>query len=428
MFSSSECDNKLYKILGVNKNSSDSEIKKAYRKKAMKYHPDKSTPADKKENENKFKAISSAYDVLKDSEKRKTYDKYGEEGLKGMGGFEGGDPFDIFQNFFSGGMGGGSPFGFTQGSGGRRRRTRRAPDRVEEISIDLEDIYNSVTRKIDIKQKIRCLTCMGTGAKSDSDIITCSQCNGQGKMMKLINIGQGMIQQSMTTCDKCGGLGKIILNKCPVCKGLKMEIKKKIINLPIEKDFRDGKQIVIPEMAHWDPDCDEQGNLVLIVKLIEHDTFKIKGNKNSYDLTMNKNILLSEALCGVEFVISHLDGRQIMFKGTDIIKPNYEYYIQGEGLPKNDYEKGDLYINFNIIYPDSLDSDRKKYIHKLLPVKSSEHEERDRNSCQEIKFIETVGEKIDMEEVNLNSEDNRQEHSTHGHSRGGDEGVECVQQ
>ena len=432
MFSSGKPDNKLYKLLGVSSTATDSEIKKAYRKKAMKYHPDKSNDSNRKENEDKFKALSHAYDILKDSEKRSTYDKYGEEGLKGMGGFDGGDPFDIFQNFFSGGMGG-SPFGFSSSSRSSRNRRRRAPDRVEEINIDLEDIYNRVTKKIDIKQKVRCLSCFGTGAKSESDVKTCNICQGKGKMMRIINIGPGMIQQSLSTCDKCQGTGKLILRKCETCKGSKIEIKKKVINLPIESDFRDGKKVVIPDLAHYDSDCDEQGNLVLIIRLIEHELFKLKSPDSS-DLVMEKNILLSEALCGLSFKISHLDGREVLIKSTEIIKPNMEYLVSDEGLEDKYRSNGDLIINFNIIFPDFLNDDRKKYLGKLLPINCNTDEiETIKNHQGEIKYLSNNGEKIDMEEVNLNSDGSR-EYNTSSRGRadfesaGGPEGVECVQQ
>ena len=426
MFSSGKTDTKLYDILGVSSTASDSELKKAYRKKAMRYHPDKSNDSNRKENETKFKALSHAYDILKDSEKRSTYDKFGEEGLKGMSGFDGGDPFDIFQNFFGGGMGG-SPFGFSS-SRRSRQRTRRGQDRVEEINIDLEDIYNEITKKIDIKQKVRCLSCMGSGAASERDIKICNICQGKGKMMRIINIGPGMMQQSVTTCDKCAGIGKIITKKCEACEGSKYQVKKKVINLPVESDFRDGKKIVIPEMAHYDPDCDEQGNLVLVIRLIEHETFKLKS-PDSYDLVIEKNILLSEALCGLNFKISHLDGREILIRSNEIIKPNMEYIVIGEGLKSKSGESGNLIINFNIIFPDNLNAERKKYLYKLLPVNENgygigneykilaEHQ-------GEVKYITNNGEKIDMEEVNLNSESNRDYESQSGQN----EGVECVQQ
>ena len=441
MFSSGNKSTKLYDILGVNSNASDSEIKKAYRKKAMKYHPDKSTPQNKESNEEKFKSISHAYDILKDSEKRSTYDKFGEDGLKGMGGFEGGDPFDIFQNFFSGGMGG-SPFGFHTSSS-RTRRSRRAPDRIEEINIDLEDIFNGVTKKIDIKQKVRCLHCMGSGAQSENDIKTCNICQGKGKMMKIINIGPGMVQQSVTTCEKCNGTGKLILRKCLKCMGEKVQVKKKVINLPIEKNFRDGKQVVIPDLAHYEPDCEEQGNLVLIIRLIEHETFKLK-DPNSYDLCISKNILLSDALCGVNFKISHLDGKEVIFKSTEIIKPNMEYLVLDEGLYMDDeISRGNLIINFKIIFPNSLDNERKKYLSKLLPINKESQKLLNNPLNHEVKYISCHGEKIDMEEVNLDGETDEEREYTNGRKKrgyedrrgmggmggmGGTEGVECVQQ
>ena len=221
---------------------------------------------------------------------------------------------------------------------------------MEEINIDLEDVYNNVNKKIDIKQRVCCMHCKGTGAQSESDIVTCNVCQGTGKMMRIINIGPGMMQQTVTTCDKCNGEGKLIKRKCLHCQGRKVEFKKKVINLPIESDFRDGKKIVIPNLAHYQPDCEEQGNLILIIRLIEHEIFKLKQN-HKYDLVMEKNILLSEALCGTNFKISHLDGREILINSKQIIKPNMEYIIPDEGLVKNNFEKGDLIINFNIIYP-----------------------------------------------------------------------------
>jgi DnaJ homolog subfamily A member 2 len=413
MFRTNTNDTKLYDLLGVSKSASDPEIKKAYRKLAMKYHPDKSNAENKEKNNERFKKISHAYDILKDTDKRQKYDQFGEEGLKGMSGFDGGDPFDIFQNFFGGGMG--SPFGGRS----RRTRVRRGEDRVEEINIDLDDVYNNVSKKINIKQRVCCLKCMGKGAVSDADIVKCTGCDGKGRVLKILNLGPGMIQQSMTYCDKCNGKGTLIKKKCMECNGNKIVIKNKIINLPIENDFRTGKKVVIPEMAHYEPECEEQGNLILIIKLNQHDTFKI----NNYDLRIKKNILLSDALCGLDFMISHLDGRQILFKSREIINPNKEYYIKDEGMNyPNGHGKGDLYIDFNIIYPNYLDNDRKKYLTRILPV--SNKDETLPNNI-EIKFIETQGEKINMEEVDMN---NGSETGSREQRQGGDEGVECVQQ
>ena len=404
-------DTKLYDILGVSKNAGDSEIKKAYRKLAMKYHPDKSNNSNREDNEAKFKEISNAYDILKDKEKRDLYDRFGEEGLKGMGG-GGGNPFDIFDNIFGNSNPFGSSFSFNSG---RSNRRRKAPDRVEEIKIDLEDLYNNVVKKIDIKQKIVCLSCRGTGANSKEDIVICSNCNGQGKVMKIINIGPGMIQQTMATCEKCRGKGKSIKKLCRECQGNRTVVKNKKINLPIENGLKDGSKITIPELANHDPDCDTQGDLIIKIKFREHNFFKRKNN----DLIFTKNILLSEALCGCEFAISHLDGRQILIKTNQIIKPNQEYCVKDEGLKIDDNFRGDLIINFNIIFPDKLDTDRKKYLNKILPIRKSEPLN---HTNMEVKYIECLGEKINMEEVDLNKSHKNEDRYPE------QEGIECAQQ
>ena len=404
-------DTKLYDILGVQKTAGDSELKKAYRKLAMKYHPDKSNDSNRQENEAKFKEISNAYDILKDKEKRDLYDKFGEEGLKSMSG-GGGNPFDIFENFFGNSNPFGSSFSFNSS---RSNRRRRGQDRLEEIKIDLEDLYNNVVKKIDIKQKIVCLSCRGTGAHSKEDIIVCSNCNGQGKVMKIINIGPGMIQQTMSTCEKCRGKGKSIRKLCRECQGNRIVVKNKKIKLPIENGLKDGSKITIPELANHDPDCDIQGDLIIKIKFREHNFFKRKNN----DLIFTKNILLSEALCGFKFVISHLDGRQILIKNEEIIKPNQEYCVVNEGLKIDEELRGNLIINFNIIFPDNLDSDRKKYLNKILPIRKSEPI---KNENIETKFIECLGEKINMEEVDLNNSNKNEDRYPE------QEGIECAQQ
>lgn len=405
MFSNRTQDNKLYDILGVPRNASDDEIRKKYRKLALKHHPDRN-PNNKEENEVKFKEISHAYEILKDKEKRKMYDDLGEEGLKNMGGGGGGNPFDIFENIFGarGGFGGGgNPFG-------RTTRVRRGKDRIEEIPIELEDLYNNTVKKIDIKQKVLCLDCNGSGAKNSSFIKECSACGGKGMVMRIINMGP-MIQQTTSMCDKCSGKGKLIdeAGICEKCNGSKLVVKKKVISLPIEKGTKDKKKITIPDMAHHDPDADEQGDLILVINILDHPKFKRQG----YNLVIERNILLSEALCGVKFKIYHLDGREILIKTNEIVKPNEEYRIPKEGLPKDNYNYGDLIVRFNIIFPETLTNERKHYLTKLLPVKKEEEKYKE---DIEVKFLENAGERINMEEVNLDEQGNP------------NEGVECVQQ
>ncbi len=403
MFSSKSSNNKYYDILGVSKNATNEELKKAYRKLAMKHHPDKN-PDSREENEKIFKEVTTAYDTLKDPEKRKIYDELGEEGLNGMGG--GGNPFDIFENIFGGG-------GFGPGMGGfRKQRKRRGKDRKEQIPVELEDLYNNNVKKIEIKQKVCCLDCSGRGVKDSSFIKECSACGGKGMVMRIIQMGPGMIHQTQSVCDKCGGEGKQIDPRgiCEVCRGKKYIIKNKVINLPIEKGFKDNKKIVIPEMGHFEPDVEEQGDLILTLKVLDHPTFKRDG----YNLIYEKNILLSEALCGVKFKLYHLDGRELEVQTSDIVKPNEEYIIRGEGLSKDEYRSGDLIVRFNLIFPDNLSKERKHYISKILPVIG---EEVTFSGKQEVKILENVGERIHMEEVNL--EDQNIDEGN---------GVECVQQ
>ena len=400
MFKNSTQDNKYYDLLEVPRTANEQEIKKQYRKLAMKHHPDKN-PDNKEEHEQIFKDITKAYEVLKDPEKRKLYDQLGEEGLSGMGG-AGGNPFDIFENIFSG-----------NGFGPRfhPQRKRRGKSRKEEIPIELEDLYNNNVKKIEIKQKVCCLDCSGRGVKDSSFIKQCTACDGKGMVMRIMQMGPGMIHQTTAPCDKCGGKGKHIDKRgiCSICNGEKFVIKNKVINLPIEKGFKDNKKIVIPDMAHYDPDADEQGDLVLVLKILEHPTFKRDG----FNLIIEKNILLSEALCGVKFKLYHLDGRELMIKTEDIIKPNEEYILENEGLSRDEYRSGDLIVRFNIIFPDSLSKERKHYISKILPVCNDEPT-FSKNAIS--KYLENGGERINMEEINLEQD----EHEGNG--------VECVQQ
>ena len=410
---SGKIDNtKFYHILGLSKESTPDEIKKQYKKKAMLHHPDKN-PNDKEKNEKIFKDISHAYEVLKDPQKRKIYDEYGEEGLEGMGGRQG-NPFDIFENLF-GGRGGGFG-GFGGGGFGGGPSSRRGKDRIEEIPIELEDLYNNVIKKIEIKQKVSCLDCKGLGAEKSSFIKKCTGCDGKGRVMRIVQMGH-MIQQTTSICHKCEGKGTFIDPRglCKYCSGEKVVIKKKIINLPIEKDFKNNKKITIPEMAHHNPDVDIQGDLIMVIKILDHPRFK----KDKYNLIYEKNILLSESLCGLKFKLYQLDERELKVQMNDIIRPNEEYIVRNEGFYKNNDERGDLIIKFNIIFPENLSKERKTYLYKILPVKNDE-EKFSKNA--ELKIIESLGEHINMEEINLDEKVNNGEYGDDS------EGVECVQQ
>ena len=216
-------------------------------------------------------------------------------------------------------------------------------------------------------------------------------------------------------CIKCNGKGKIIKNVCKVCDGKRILVKNKKIKLKIENGYRNNKKIHFPNLGHHDPDCDEQGDLILIIKIKEHEIFK-KSNNN---LIIQKNILLSDALSGFRYVISHLDGRQLILNSNIIIKPGTEYIVRDEGLYNSNNVKGNLIIHFNIIFPDVLDDERKKYLKKILPI----HTENIPEHIKEVKNIEYYGENISAEEIDLENES-----ENYYHSNNDNENVECSQQ
>jgi len=271
--------NKFYEILEVSKNASDSDIKKAYRKLAMKHHPDKGGDQDK------FKEISKAYEALGDPEKRAKYDKYGEEGLDGDGG---GDPSDIFEAFFGG------------GGGGRRQQQRRqkTKDVVQPIKVTLEQMYNGNTKKLAITRQV---------IDKKKGVQECRECDGRGVKVQVVRMGP-MIQQMQSACGSCGGQGKTFLTKQ----------EREVLEVHIQKGATDGHKVTFREMADEHPDADA-GDVIFVLKQQEHADFKRKGA----DLFIERKISLVEALCGFELTLTHLDGRKLFIKTApgEIVKP-----------------------------------------------------------------------------------------------------------
>mmetsp|Transcript_107104 Transcript_107104/g.313216 ORF Transcript_107104/g.313216 Transcript_107104/m.313216 type:complete len:520 (+) Transcript_107104:106-1665(+) len=272
---------KFYKLLEVDKNASDSEIKKAYRKLAVKHHPDKGGDPEK------FKEITRAYEVLSDSDKRSKYDRFGEEGLEGDGG---GDPSDIFEAFFGGGG--------RRGGGGGGRRRQKTKDVVQPLKCTLEQIYNGQTKKMAITRQV---------IDKQKGVVTCSDCDGRGVKVEVIRMGP-MIQQMQSACSSCGGNGK----------SFKTKQEREVLEVHIQKGSPDGHKISFREMADEHPDADP-GDVIFVVKQQEHKEFKRKGA----DLFIERKIALVEALCGVQLTIEHLDGRKLFIKTQpgEIIKP-----------------------------------------------------------------------------------------------------------
>ncbi|KAK6144619.1 hypothetical protein DH2020_021439 [Rehmannia glutinosa] len=323
---------KYYEILGVSKNASQDDLKKAYRKSAIKNHPDKGGDPEK------FKEIAQAYEVLSDPEKREIYDQYGEDALKeGMGG--------------GGGAGGGSS---------RGRRQRRGEDVIHPLKVSLEDLYNGTSKKLSLSRNVLCPKCKGKGSKSGASM-KCSGCQGSGMKVSIRHLGPSMIQQMQHPCNECKGTGETISDKdrCPQCKGEKVVQEKKVLEVVVEKGMQHGQKITFPGEADEAPDT-VTGDIVFVLQQKEHPKFKRKGD----DLFVEHTLTLTEALCGFQFILTHLDNRQLLIKSEpgEVIKPDQFKAINDEGMPmyQRSFMKGKLYIQFTVDFPESLSPDKAK--------------------------------------------------------------------
>jgi len=339
----------FYKILGVEKSADESAIKKAYRKLAMKHHPDKGGDAEV------FKEISTAHDVLTDPEKRSIYDKYGKEGLE-EGGGGGSSADDLMSQFFGGG----------------RSRGPRGPQRGEdiqhELKVSLEDLYNGKTVKLAINRDKICVDCGGKGGKEGCEK-SCSDCQGRGVRVQLRQIGPGMVQQIQSACQRCKGSGKIMneKDKCKTCNGKKVNKDRKILEVNVEKGMKNGQKIKFSGEADEAPDT-IPGDVVFVIKEREHDQFKRKGA----DLVMTINLTLSESLCGFTRTITHMDGRVLRIDNEPgkVVKPDAVKMIQGEGMPYhgNPFSKGRLFVHFRVEFPKSVTKEMCSKLVSALPA------------------------------------------------------------
>jgi len=345
---------KLYDILGVKPDATEDEIKKAYKLLARKYHPDKNP-----DGADKFKEISLAYEVLVDAEKRELYDKYGEEGLKEGGGFEGAE--DLFAHIF------GFPFG-GRGRGGPRGK-RKGKDVVVSFPVGLEDLYNGKQTKFELEKTLLCPECKGKGSTVPNAVSKCVHCHGNGITFRMRPAGFGMMQQISEPCNHCSGEGVVIApaDRCPTCKGGKVIQEPKTCDVFVEKGMKHGDKITFKEEGDQFPDI-IPGDVILVLQQNEHEMFVREGN----DLLMEHDIFLVEALCGFEVGIEHLDGRVLRIKTQpgEITKPGDVKYIPDEGMPypKNPMQKGKLLIKFNIIFPETpFSEEAQKTLKALLP-------------------------------------------------------------
>ena len=342
--SSSSNNEKLYNILNISKDADEKTIKKAYRKLALKTHPDRN-PDNVKEAEKKFKEISKAYEILSDPKKKEIYDKYGEEGIEQMNGSggAGSSPFDIFESMFSG-MGGGFP-GMSGFESFTRRGSRQKRKSIKKINLDVS--FKDIMKGIKKLKKYKI-----TKVKKDSKI-KCEECDGQGKKIKIVQMGLGMISQSIETCQKCQGKGYMI----------ELYTNEEVVEIDVPENINNGEHIIIKDKGDEDENG-VRGDLAVIFNIKN----KTNMQKNKHDLHYFKRILLSEALTGFEFTLEHPLLNKIRIKSDDIIKPGNVKCLKGLGFNKKKGSgKGDLIVQFEIIFPDNLNLVKKELLLKVLP-------------------------------------------------------------
>ncbi len=343
-----------YEVLGVNREASVDEIKKAYRKLAVKYHPDRQTgksDEEKKEAEEKFKQLAEAYEVLSDEQKRANYDRFGFNAPE-MGGFGSGgdfDAFDIFNAFFGGGRGGSMYDNDMQGGNIRIR-----------VKINLSEVMNGVEKRLKIKKYVACPHCGGTGAKDGTAIERCTRCGGRGHIVKNARTIFGMAT-TQVVCPDCEGTGKHIISKCPHCGGTGVKYDDDTITVKIPAGMAQGMQLNVRGAGHAGHHGGPCGDLFVIIDEEPNDVFIREDNTLIYNLLID----FPTAVLGGEVEIPLVDGKYTLTidPGT---QPNTQRRLSGKGLPTvNHYGKGDMIVNISVYVPEKLDGDERKLVEDL---------------------------------------------------------------
>jgi len=359
-----------YEVLGVSKTATDDELKKAYRKLALKYHPDRN-PGDK-EAEEKFKEAAEAYQVLSDKDKRARYDQFGMAGVDGQS-FAGGsgagmnmdDIFSMFGDIF-GGRGGFSSGSFG-GFGGFSSRSSRGGRRVNKgsslrikVKISLEDIAKGVEKKIKVNKYVPCNTCHGSGAKAGSEKITCTQCGGRGYVTTIQRTILGQMQ-TQSVCPTCNGEGSIIKDKCPDCNGDGIVRSEEVITFKIPAGVSDGMQLSFEGLGNAGARNGVNGDLIVGIEELSHSDFERDGD----NICHQTYITVSEAIMGTTIEVPTLGGK-VKFKIEQGMPSGKVYRLRGKGLPDmNGYGKGDELVRVDVWIPKTFNKDEKKILEQL---------------------------------------------------------------
>jgi len=353
-----------YEVLGVSRSASADEIKKAYRKIALKYHPDRN-PGDK-DAEEKFKEAAEAYDVLSNPDKKAQYDRFGHAGMSGAGGgggFGGGMRMeDIFQNF--GDIFGDDVFGSFFGGGGgrqggRRQGTRGANLRVK-LKMDYGEIANGATKKIKVKKYVSCDTCNGSGAKDRGSVQTCTSCGGSGQVRRVTNTFLGQMQ-TVTTCPTCNGEGTQITAKCGSCKGEGRVYGEEMLTLEIPSGVQEGMQLSMGGKGNAGERGGAPGDLLILIEEEKHPFLK----RHDLDVVYQLHISFPEAVLGTQIEVPTIDGKA-KIKIPAGTQSGKIFRLKGKGFPAfQSYEKGDELVEVNVWSPQNISAEEREMLEKL---------------------------------------------------------------
>ncbi|MBN2521186.1 MAG: molecular chaperone DnaJ [Bacteroidales bacterium] len=350
-----------YEILEIQKNASTEEIKKAYRKQALKYHPDKN-PGDK-DAEEKFKEAAEAYEVLSNPEKRSRYDRYGHAGVGSAGGGFGGgmtieDIFESFGDIFGGHFG--DAFGFGFGSGRRSKRVNKGSNLRVKVKLTLQEIAKGVEKKLKVNKYVQCNACNGTGAADSSSHSTCHTCNGSGHVTRISNTFLGQMQ-STSICPTCGGEGKIITKKCNVCYGEGIVKDNEVVKINIPAGVAEGMQLSVSGKGNAARRGGINGDLLILIEEEKHPELIRDGN----DLLYNLYLSIPQAALGDQIEIPTVEGK-VKIKIEPGTQPGNILRLRGKGLPEvNGYGRGDLLVTTNVWIPKKLTKEEMNLIQKL---------------------------------------------------------------
>ncbi|MGM0442674.1 MAG: molecular chaperone DnaJ [Fibrobacterota bacterium] len=380
-----------YEVLGVGKDASDSELKKAYRKLAVKYHPDKN-PGDK-EAEEKFREATEAYEVLKDKDKRAKYDQFGHAAFDqnggaaggGFGGFGGGfgggmdlnDALRAFMGDFGGDSFFGDIFGGSQGRRGRRSKGIRGKDLQVSLALTLQEIHDGCKKTIRVKRNISCTDCSGTGSKSGR-LTTCSKCGGMGKVRQVQNSIFGQVVQE-SVCPSCSGSGQAVSDPCSSCSGRGVVRGESKETISIPAGVSEGNYLTVSGKGNAGAKGGSAGDLIVVIKEKEHEIFERHG----IDVITNMEITFSEAALGTEKVINTFDGK-IKLKVAPGTQSGKILKISGKGLPvlNRQNHKGDLLVRIHLVTPTKISKEERELFERL-----NELEEKPKNIFEKVKDI-----------------------------------------